>query len=338
MATATDGYHEGKIMADTGAAGKDTADQGKACTADDRRAVSQETAAALVAAQFPQWAALPVRPVDVNGWDNCTFRLGDAMKIRMPTAIRYAAQGEKEARWLPHIAAHLPQSVAHELPVPVAIGRPGGDYPFPWVIQSFIPGESAAASPAVDRIALAADLADWLLALHRVPVADAPPAGPHNFFRGGDLSVYDSETQACLTRAAGRYDRASAAALWQAALSSRWQTAPVFVHGDISTGNLLLRDEKLVAVIDFGCMGVGDPACDLMMTWTFFAGESRALFRSRLGLDAATFARARGWALWKALLALDKPDRPDGTAHQAALLVIETLLAEHRAAEHGAPL
>lgn len=307
-------------------------------TGDDRLHIPVETAAALVAAQFPHWADLPVRPVDVNGWDNCTFRLGDAMKIRMPTAIRYAVQGEKEARWLPHIAAHLPESVAHELPVPLAIGRPGEDYPFPWVVQSFIPGKSVAASSAVDRTALAGDLADWLLALHRVPVSDARPAGPHNFFRGGDLSVYDGETQACLTRSAGRYDRATAAALWQAALSSRWQQAPVFVHGDVSAGNLLLRDGKLAAVIDFGCLGTGDPASDLMMTWTFFAGESRALFRSRIGLDAATFARARGWALWKALLALDKPDTDDGAAHQGALLVIDTLLAEHRAAEHGAPL
>lgn len=291
---------------------------------DDRLTLAVDTVKALVAEQFPQWAGLEIRPVRVNGWDNATFHLGEAMKIRLPTAIRYQPQVEKECRLLPHLGRNLP----YDLPQPVAIGRPGHAYPFSWSIQTYVAGETIAASPDADPMALASDIAAYLTALHRVPLGDAPPPGPHNFFRGGDLSVYDAETQACLAESAGRYDAEAAAAVWRKALASRWTKAPVFVHGDVSPGNLLLREGRLSAIIDFGCCGIGDPACDLMMAWTFFAGDSREVFRETLGLDAETFARARGWALWKALLALGKPDA-EGQAK--ALTVIAALIAEHEA-------
>ena len=202
----------------------------------------------LVATQFPQWASLPIVPIEPGGWDNRTFRLGGALSVRLPSGPAYVPQAEKEQRWLPRLAPHLP------LPIPVSLaqGRPDDLYPWPWSIYCCLGGEPAAAAQIADLPAFARALADFLRALHRIDAADGPQAGQHNFHRGGSLAVYDGQTRAALATLAGRMDTAAAKKLWNAALASRWRGRPVWVHGDIAFGKLLVENGKLAAVIDFG--------------------------------------------------------------------------------------
>jgi aminoglycoside phosphotransferase (APT) family kinase protein len=204
-----------------------------------------------------------------RGWSransNHTFRLGDALKVRLPSAERYVPQVAKEARWLPRLASHLPLRV----PVPLAVGAPGEGCPWPWTVQPWIEGETLAACGPGDGERLAGEVAVFLRALWTAP-AEGPEAGAQNFHRGGDLAVYDGETRAALATSASAVDACGATDVWTAALAAPWQGQPVWVHGDIAAGNLLLRDGRLSAVIDWGSAAVGDPACDLSSHGRFF--------------------------------------------------------------------
>ncbi|HVM83649.1 MAG TPA: aminoglycoside phosphotransferase family protein [Candidatus Binatia bacterium] len=281
----------------------------------------------LLAEQFPQWADLPIRPVEPGGWDNRTFRLGDRMSVRLPSAPHYARQVAKEQLWLPRLAPQLPLSV----PTPLARGIPGAGYPFSWSIYRWLEGETARRDNITDMTAFATALADFLNALRRIDPTGGPEPGPHNFWRGGPLAHYDGETRAALERLVGQVDTAAALDLWEDALSSTWQERPVWLHGDVAQGNLLVRSGKLAAVIDFGTSGIGDPACDLVIAWKLFERESREVFRRALALDPDTWTRGRGWTLWKALIlcagmagTIDPADIEDSRR------VIDVLIDEHR--------
>lgn len=254
----------------------------------------------LLAAQFPRWSGLPVRRVARQGWDNRTFRLGDALSVRLPSASRYEASIAKEQRWLVRLAPQLPVPI----PAPLAAGVPGESYPWRWSVNRWLAGEAADTATVTDQTLLAADLAAFLAALHRIEPDDGPPAGRHSFWRGGPLTTYDAETRSAISALGARIDGAAATEVWNAALAAAWREPPVWVHGDLAPGNLLVNEGRLCGVIDFGQTCVGDPACDLAIAWTFFDGESRAVFRERLRLDPGTWARGRGWALWKALIVL----------------------------------
>jgi len=260
--------------------------------------IESALAGELVRAQFPQWADLAVEPIANSGWDNRTFRLGERLCLRFPSAESYAAQVEKEQRWLPRLAPRLPLAI----PVPVAMGRPGRGYPWHWSVLRWLEGEDAAVGRIDDASHCASALAHFLVALQRVDAAGGPGPGQHNFWRGGPLATYDGETREALSNLCGRVDTEAAVAIWESALEARWHGTPVWIHGDVAAANLLLKDGRLSGVIDFGCSGVGDPACDRTIAWTLFSGASRAAFAQGLALDHATWARARGWALWKALI------------------------------------
>ena len=297
--------------------------------ADDRLIIKQSLARHLINSQFPQWRDLALQSIPINGWDNVTFRLGDQMKVKFPTAERYAAQVAKEHRWLPYLAA----SLKIKTPSPVAVGKPDDHYPFPWAIQTWIAGDLASSENVPDLISLAMELAEFLLALQRVPAGSGPPPGEHNFFRGGSLQVYDSETRECLDRLKGELDRETATAVWETALASSFNAAGCWVHGDVAPNNLLVVDGHLEAVIDFGCSAVGDPACDLVIAWTLFEGESRDAFHSTIGANREMWARARGWALWKAVLQLSaQSGKGSGSPGVGARLhrLINDLLSEYR--------
>ena len=288
-----------------------------------RDAITAELAARLVARQFPRWADLPVVPVAESGWDNRTFRLGDAMSVRLPTAEHYVAAVAKEHAWLPRLAPHLPLRI----PTPLALGMPDAGYPWPWSVRRWIDGRPAAPDRIADLSAFADTLAGFLVALWGADATGGPAAGAHSFHRGGALAVYDAETRAALATLGPSVDGAAALRMWEASLCSTWTATPVWFHGDVAVGNLLVdAGGALSAVIDFGTSGVGDPACDLVIAWTLFDGPSREVFVRRTGQDAATWARARGWALWKALITLAAPDAaPD---HAAAARTLARLLTQ----------
>ncbi|GIE28274.1 aminoglycoside phosphotransferase [Actinoplanes italicus] len=292
----------------------------------DRRLIDADVVRRLIAAQFPQWAGLPVRPVAVSGWDNQTFHLGDTMSVRLPTAHEYSLAVAKEHRWLPVIAAQVPLPI----PVPIAQGEPGEGFRFDWSVYEWIDGSPARPGTITDLTAFATDVAGFLVALRQVDPAGAPQPGLHNWFRGGPLARYAPAARHAAGTLGDRIPAAAVAAVLDSALEPTWDGRPVWFHGDIAPGNLLVRDGALAAVIDFGTSGVGDPACDLAIAWTMLTGQSRTAFRDRLGADAGTWARGRGWALWKALILLAdavEDDDPREAAEQHR--IITEILHDH---------
>ena len=280
----------------------------------------------LISEQYPQWADLPIRPVEFGGWDNRTFHLGDDMNVRLPSAAHYALQVEKEQHWLPRLAPYLPLPI----PAPLAIGRPGRGYPWHWSVYRWLPGETATHASIADLGSFATTLGEFLAALQRIDARSGPPPGQHNFFRGGPLAVYDHETRWALEALEGRIDVATARVVWELALGSAWNNAPVWFHGDVASGNLLVENGQLSAVIDFGTSGVGDPACDLSISWTMFDETSRAAFRDALPLDEETWARGRGWTLWKALIVAAEMPGTDRREIEKSRRVIDAVLSDHR--------
>jgi aminoglycoside phosphotransferase (APT) family kinase protein len=295
--------------------------------------ITVEVVSCLIAEQFPQWVDLEVRPVALDGWDNTTFRLGEEMSVRLPSHKMYVPQIDKEHRWLPVLASQLPVPI----PRPIAKGAPGCGFPAPWSIYGWLQGEPAAIVGVIDRDRLAEDLGAFLAALQAVDADGGPPPGSHSFNRGGPVSVWDEQTRATIGELGNEIDVDGATEVWEAALAHEWTGPSVWAHGDVTGSNLLLCGDRLCGVIDFGCSAAGDPACDLTPAWTMFEGTSRERFKAMLPLDDGAWARARGWALWKALIAI--PGRPADDAGRTGARfgwrwdahgVIDHVIADHR--------
>ena len=280
----------------------------------------------LVATQFPKWKDLSVRPVTSGGSDNRTFHLGDDMLVRMPSAVGYAAQVEKEHKWLPRLAPHLLLSI----PTPLEMGKPGKGYPWKWSIYRWLKGTTVVSTPIADLGKFAVSLAQFLVALQKIDAAGGPLPGLHSFYRGGSLLFYDADTRRAIDQLTGKIDVEATLNVWETALATSWDQPPVWVHGDISAGNLLTERGRLSAVIDFGQLTVGDPACDLAINWTLFEGKSREAFRKELPLDAGTWACARGWTLWKALVTAAGFTNPNNVESKRCWHIIEEVLTDHK--------
>jgi aminoglycoside phosphotransferase (APT) family kinase protein len=252
----------------------------------------------LLAGQLPQWAELPIELVDSYGTDHDIYRLGDQLVARLPRIGWAAGQAATEARWLPRLAPHLPLAV----PVQLARGTPAEGYPFDWSVYRWLPG--ADANGTIDDLDRAAvDLAAFVVALRGVDTSGAHLRLPGG--RGGPLADFDQGVRSSVAALGDRIDGAAALASWQESVDAPvWHGAEVWVHGDLLPGNLLVVDGRLSAVIDFGGLNVGDPACDLQPAWNVFAGESRRRFRAELAVDDASWLRGRGWALFQAMSAL----------------------------------
>lgn len=253
----------------------------------------------LLREQFPQWADLTIEPVTPLGTDNANYRLGDDMLVRLPRRARTSATLEKERRWLPRLAPLLPLAV----PTPLAEGTPSAGYPLSWSVYRWLDGEDASRARVTDVSRLATDLARFVAALQRIDPTGGPPPGEHNFFRGAPLAERDHATRSAIASLSVDADVVTAA--WEAALRApEWDRPQVWIHGDLDPRNLLVQQGRLRAVLDWGGLGVGDPACDVMVAWKLLPSDARQSFRSSLSVDHATWARARGWALSQAVVAL----------------------------------
>lgn len=255
----------------------------------------------LVAAQFPRWAGLPIEPAPFTGTDNALFRLGNELVVRLPRRERATKALEKERRWLPRLAPLLPLAV----PVPLADGLPAEGYPFEWSVYPWLPGENATREAVTDPSRLVSDLGHFIAALKQIDPTGGPSPGEHNSFRGVPLTMRDAQTRAAIVSLRSEIDVGAVTAAWEEALRAPdWQGPPVWIHGDLDARNLLFEQGRLSAVIDWGCLGLGDPACDVMVAWKLFSAKTRESLRTALSLDESTWARARGWALSQALIAL----------------------------------
>jgi aminoglycoside phosphotransferase (APT) family kinase protein len=270
----------------------------------------------LLAAQFPEWADRPVARVEPAGTVNAVFRLGADLALRLARLDGPTEPGGKEFEWLPRLARVLPL----EIPVPVVQGRPTGEYPWFWDVFSWVDGEAAAVEE-IDAIQAARDLAAFVAALQQFD----PGAAPRG--RGIPLADRDREFRYWLERF--ECDPAVAAE-WERALAApRWDGPPVWHHGDLDVRNWLVRKGRLSGVIDWGSMGVGDPACDVMVAWKLHSGVARDAFRDALPTDGATWERARGWALSQAVAALAyyTPENNPTLRHEAECW-LELVLSE----------
>ena len=257
----------------------------------------------LLRAQFPQWADLPIRELDERGTDHTLFRLGDAMVARMPirpfTGTEIVdQQAVRESRWVPVLAPQVPL----EMPVPLGLGGPAFDYPWHWSVVSWIHGERATATN-IDAVRAAVELAGFIRSLHAIDADGGPPAGPGTGFRGTSLRPGAQLVREAIERASERHDMSRVRIAWEACVEAdEWEHPAVWFHGDLA-GNLIVRERRLVGVID-SAYGVGDPACDLTAGWILFDGAARERFFNEVGLGEAAKTRARGWLLGPACIGL----------------------------------
>jgi aminoglycoside phosphotransferase (APT) family kinase protein len=252
----------------------------------------------LLAGQFPQWSDLAIDPVVSYGTDHDIYRLGDRLAARLPRIGWATKQAAKEAKWLPKLAPHLPLTV----PVQLAMGHPAEGYPFEWSVYGWLPGENA--NGTIDDLDQAAvDLAAFVNALRRLDATGAHPRPPRG--RGAPLPELDEQVRRSIAQLGDRVDGHATLRAWEESLdAAAWEGEEVWVHGDLLPGNLLVVEGRLSAVIDFGGLNVGDPACDLQPAWNVFADGSRARYRAELQVDDASWLRGRGWALYQAVSAL----------------------------------
>ena len=281
----------------------------------------------LLTLQFPQWADLPIDPVDSAGTDNALYRLGTDMVVRLPRIHWAVGQVEKEHQWLPRLAPYLPLAI----PVPLAKGAPAEGYPWHWSVYQWLEGKDATVDRVADQRQAAIDLAQFVSALQRIAPEGEPLAVDQNS-RGFPLAIRDRQTREAIVALRGMIDTDAVTAVWEAALHGpEWDKVPVLFHGDLLPGNLLVERGRLSAVIDFSGLGVGDPACDLMIAWGMFADESRCVFRTALSIDDATWKRGRAHALSQALIFIPYYLETNPAGVGSARRTIEEVLADFSA-------
>ncbi|QLH20470.1 aminoglycoside phosphotransferase family protein [Streptomyces sp. Rer75] len=279
----------------------------------------------LITGQFPQWAGLDVERLPSGGTVNAVYRLGDAMAVRLPLVAGGASDVATERHWLHRLAPLLPAAI----PEVLGTGEPAEGYPWPWSVHRWLAGENPKEGALSEPLLLAKDLAEFVAAMRGVSLPDAP-----NAYRGGPLATLDAETRAAIEQLRAIPDEDidcdAALAIWNDALRTPdWPGPPVWLHADLMPGNLLVDGSgRLTSVIDFGCMGVGDPACDLFPAWGLLPTDARMVFREALAVDDATWIRGRARTLSQALIALPYHRKTNPTMARNARHVIRAVLGE----------
>jgi aminoglycoside phosphotransferase (APT) family kinase protein len=296
---------------------------------DDEVDIDASLVERLLAEQFPQWAGAPVRVVASSGTDNVTFRVGADLAVRLPRTERTQGQVEKDMTWMPRLSPHLPLAI----PEPLALGKPVADYPFSWGVYRWLEGEPFELDQVADPTAAARELAGFVRCLQTVDTTGAPVPPDNPFSRGTPLGPRDAMFREALEELRDEVDAGLALAAWEAALAAdTWDGPPRWIHGDLMSGNVLVADGKLSAVIDFGTAWAADPAADLLPVWYLFEGDSRRAFRDAMDVDQDTWARARGWVLSMRMIWIpyDRARNP-GAEHDTEHPFIAEILAEFAA-------
>jgi aminoglycoside phosphotransferase (APT) family kinase protein len=257
----------------------------------DEMEIDEALVRRLLISQFPHWAELPLRRIEPAGTVNAIFRLGDEYSVRLARRAGPTTPGSSEFIWLPKLAPLVPL----ETPVPIAQGHPNNEYPWYWEIHTWVEGETVPIEE-IDEIQAARDLAAFVTALQQINPSGGPPG------RGIPLVQRDEEFRYWLARFDGN---AAVSAVWESALAAPpWNGPPVWHHGDLDVRNWLVRNKRITGVIDWGTMGIGDPACDVMVAWKLHSPAARDAVREYLPTDDATWARARGWVVSQAVAVL----------------------------------
>ncbi|MFJ5307956.1 aminoglycoside phosphotransferase family protein [Streptomyces sp. NPDC088350] len=288
----------------------------------------------LLAAQFPQWAALPLTLLEPAGSDHVIYRLGETMTVRLPRSDWADGEAAKEHTWLRHLAPRLPLAV----PEPLGLGTPGPGYPWHWSVTRWLDGTTPTADDLADPDATAHQLAYFLRQLQSLPAAATLLPGAHPELNRAPLADRDHATRAAIEAVEGVFDTAAMTEVWDNALRApAWDREPVWCHGDFHTGNLLTVDGRLSAVIDFGGLGMGDPACDLVIAYTLLSATTRPLFRTALGPDDATWTRGMGWALATGLNAYTSHAATEPRVARQTTRQLTEVLTEHTAVTSTSP-
>jgi aminoglycoside phosphotransferase (APT) family kinase protein len=285
--------------------------------------ISADLAARLIAEQFPQWAGLPIRPVDTQGTWRVNYRLGEGLVIRLPRVPETGGLGPVlEQGVLSRMAPLLPV----EVPELVALGQPAAGYPSTWGVLRWIDGDVPVEGQLAAPDLLAADLADFVRALWKVDLAGGKPADG-----GQPLSTFNEFTVRTIENVRGLIDTEAATAIWNHALQlPAWHGPDVWIHADLMPGNLITSNGRLAAVIDFDSAGPGDPSRDLIVAWMLLPASVRPAFRRATGVDDATWMRGRARALSLALGHLDYyRDSLNSVMYDNAAYTIGEVLNDH---------